>query len=126
MVLENKDADILIITHGNILDNSIQAVERNPKASIYCMNRIKPVDAGSLDAIFSKYSKIVVIEDHFKSSGLYNTLCQFAVESDHKYINLYSIAPPDRYEERIGDRDYFADRYGYSSEKIGEYLETLS
>lgn len=126
MVISSKLSDILVITHGNILEDCVKAASINHKFSIYCMNKIKPLDKDSLNLLFKKYSKIVVIEDHFVSSGLYNTLCQYLVESNSHKTKLYSIAPLGRYEEIVGDKAFFADRYGFSPPKINKFVLNLS
>jgi hypothetical protein len=33
---------------------------------------------------------------------------------------------PDRYEERVGDKDCFANRYGLTPEKIRAYILELA
>ncbi|MDB4349674.1 hypothetical protein OAA99_01835 [Omnitrophica bacterium] len=126
MVIDSEQPEALIITHGNILENCVKAASTNPKVSVYCMNKIKPIEKDVLEALFKKYSTVVVIEDHFAGSGLYNTLCQYLVERKLYKTNLYSIAPPDCYEEEVGDKSFFADRYGFSPEKINEFISNLS
>jgi len=125
MVIMNDKSDILIVTHGTILENCIKATEINNNFSIYCMNKIKPLNKTKIRELFKKYSKIVVIEDHIVTSGLYNSLCQCLVEMQYKQTNLYHIGTPEIYEERVGDKHYFADKYGYSPEKIARFVSKL-
>jgi len=59
-----------------------------------------------------------------KSTGLFNTVCQDVVET--RYCGkVHSISTPNGFEKVIGDELYFADRYGYSPEKIVERLKCL-
>ena len=125
MIIINDKSDILIITHGTILENCVKASKINNNFSIYCMNKIKPLNKTKIREIFKKYSKIVIIEDHFVTSGLYNSLCQFLVEMQYKQTNLYHIGTPEVYEERVGDKHYFANKYGYSPEKIAQFISKL-
>lgn len=113
----NKKSDILVVTHGTVLENCVKAAKLS-NFSIYCMNKIKPLNKTKLKKLFERYSKIVVVEDHFITSGLFNSLCQTLPE-----IKLYGIGTPEVYEEKVGDKDYFAERYGYSPEKIAKFIE---
>jgi len=125
MVKMNNKSEILIITYGTMLENCLKAAEINNNFSIYCMNKIKPLNKEELINIFKNYLKIIVVEDHFVSSGLYNSLCQFLIEMQYKEIDLYSIGTPEIYEDRVGDNNYFADKYGYSPEKIAQFVSKL-
>ncbi len=122
MVVSNPNADTLLITHGNMLEDCVKAARINARLAVYAMNKILPLDRDELDRIFSIYSRIVVVEDHLAGSGLYNTLCQYAVESEKGRAKLCVIAPPDCYEDRIGDRNYFASKYGFTPEQIAKNL----
>lgn len=118
-------SDVLVITHGTTLENCIKAAQINNSFSVYCMNKVKPLDADTLRKLFGEYQKIVVVEDHFVGSGLYNSLCQALVEARTKDTTLYSIAPPDCYEDAVGDATFFAERYGYTPEKINKFVSKL-
>jgi transketolase len=118
MVRVSEESDVLIITHGTIIQSIMKALGEPPIASVYCMTKIKPLDKETLAPLLRKYPKIVVIEDHFGGSGLFNSLCQYAVESRITGGRLLSLASLDRYADRIGDKDYFADLYGLTPEKV--------
>lgn len=126
MVVENSQSDILIITHGNILQNIMEAIGKDRIASIYCMTKIKPLVKDELDVLFKEYSTVVVIEDQLVSSGLYSILCRYVVEYGSLNTNLLSIAPEDCYAERAGDKNYFAEKYGLSSESIHKFILSLT
>jgi transketolase len=123
--LKGPSDDVLVITHGTTLENCIKAAQISNNLSVYCMNKVKPLDVDTLRKLFGEYPKIVVVEDHFVSSGLYNSLCQTLVESRIKDTALYAIAPPDRYEDAVGDANYFAEKYGYSPERISTFVYSL-
>jgi len=125
MVIENDESDVLVITHGTMLESCVKAANINNNFSTYCMNKIKPLDKKKIGEIFEKYPKIVVVEDHFVTSGLYNSLCQCLAEMQCERTHLYCLGTPEKYEDMVGDRDYFADRYGYSPEKIAQFISTL-
>lgn len=120
----DSEPNLLVITHGTMLENCIKAAKINNSFSIYCMNKIKPLNRRELEALFKRFAKIIVVEDHFVTSGLYNSLCQILVEMGCQ-TQLCSIGVPEKYEERVGDKEYFADKYGYSPEKIARFISEV-
>jgi transketolase C-terminal domain/subunit len=125
MAVRNSSSDILVITHGTMIENCVKAVNLCDTFSICCMNKIKPLDKEQLRGLFERFSRIVVIEDHMVTSGLYNSVCQCLVEMRFPGITLYSIGTPEIYEDVVGDKGFFADRYGYSPEKIALFISGL-
>jgi transketolase len=125
MVIANDKSDVLVITHGTMLESCVKAANINNKFSIYCMNKIKPLDKIRIKEIFERYPRIVVVEDHFVTSGLYNSLCQCLAEMQCQRTQLYCLGTPEKYEAMAGDRDYFADKYGYSPAKIAQFISIL-
>ena len=125
MVNENRGSRLLVITHGTMLENCLKAVGTEGAFSLYCMNKIKPLEKDEISDVFLQYPKILVVEDHIVSSGLYNLLSQFLVESKLYTTELYSLAPPEGYERTVGDKNYFADKYGLTPEKIRNYTAEL-
>lgn len=122
MAVSNPRSEVLLITHGNLLENCIKAAEKNPRFAVYAMNKILPLDRNELKRLFSVYTDIVVIEDHLVGSGLYSILCQYVVETMGSRARLHVIAPPDCYEDRVGNKDYFAFKYGFTPEQIAKWL----
>jgi transketolase len=126
MAHRDDDSDILVVTHGMTLSNCMEAVKGARRFSIYCMNRIKPIDRTEVEKLFETYKKIVVVEDHFVDSGLSNSLNQLFAQIRPTGTAIFSLGPSEHYEEEVGDSDYFADKYGYSSEKIIAYIEKIN
>lgn len=125
MVIKNDKSDILVVTHGTMLRNCVEAAKISNNFSIYSMDRIKPLNKIKIRELFKKYSKVVVIEDHIITSGLYNSLCQCLVEMGIQKTHLCYIGTPEKYESIVGDKDYFADIYGYSPQKIAQFISKL-
>jgi len=126
LVKEHDESDLVVITHGTMLENCVKAAEINNNFSIYCMNRIKPLDREEIGRILKRYLKIVVVEDHMVTSGLYNSLCEIFVDMQCQQKHIYCIGPPEKYEDIVGDNNFFADRYGYSPGKIARFVSKLS
>lgn len=124
-IVDHPDSDVLVITHGNILENIVKGLEGFTSASIFCLNQLKPLPSAQLTPLFHRFPTIVVIEDHLAGSGLYNSLCQFAVQSELVGSRLLSLAPQDRYEDRAGDKNYFSEKYGLTGGQIKKFIESL-
>ena len=113
----DTESPVLVISHGKMISNSVSAFNRAPVFSLYAMDRIKPLDDEILNNLFDRFETIIVIEDNFRS-GLYNSLCQWAVETEASRRKIISIAPKDSYDDVLGDSDYLEDRHGLSPAKI--------
>ncbi|CAN2046956.1 conserved hypothetical protein [Candidatus Magnetomoraceae bacterium gMMP-1] len=124
-IIKNSKSDILVITHGTTLENCVAAFEISNDFSIYCMNKIKPFNKTEVEKVIREYSKIIVIEDHMITSGLYDSLCPLFVEMKSGQKDFYHVGPPERYEEAVGDNNYFAEKYGYSVERIVKFISNL-
>jgi len=125
-IFQNIESDLLVITHGTILKNCIDAYEKCKNFSLYCMNRIKPFEEQDLKEILSNYSKVLVIEDHFGTSGLYAMLCQFIVNNKLMHMQMNSLAPEALFESKVGDNGYYSEKYGYSVDQIVEKIALIS
>lgn len=124
-IIINHKSDILVIAHGKMIKNSVDAEKMFPNFSIFAMDRIKPLDESKLESLLRKYHKIIVVEDNFKS-GLFNSICQFAAEKQVSEINLHSINPPEAYESVIGDSSFLENKYGLTPEKIASSIRAIT
>src|SRR3990167_1719657 len=101
--IEEKRAKVLVITHGKMLLNSLEAVKMlSGKTSVFAMDRIKPLDSALLKKLFTAYPQIIVVENNF-NSGLYNSLCQWVMENGIVPKALVSIATKEDYGKTTGN-----------------------
>ena len=114
----------LVISHGKMVGNAKDAFDQLPQFSIFAMDRIKPLDATLLVSLFEKFETIIVIEDNFRS-GLFNSLCQWAVEEKACHTNIFSISPNESYDEVMGDSQFLEDTHGLSVSKINERIVNI-
>ena len=118
------ESRILVISHGKMISNALVAHRISPVFSIFAMDRIKPLDHNLLSNLFDQFTTIIVIEDNFRS-GLYNSLCQWAVETEAPHRKVISIAPEESYDKIMGNSDYLEDRHGLSPEKINARITKI-
>jgi len=107
----------LIITHGKMVSNALEAYKIKNSFSILAMDQIKPIDHNLLNDLFSTYSRIYVIEDNF-NSGLFNSVCQWSIENKMIVEKLVSIAPEFRYESVVGSSSYLENIHGLNPTQI--------
>jgi deoxyxylulose-5-phosphate synthase len=107
-----------------MVGNAKDAFDQLPQFSIFAMDRIKPLDDTLLVSLFEKFETIIVIEDNFRS-GLFNSLCQWAVEEKACHTNIFSISPNESYDEVMGDSQFLEDTHGLSVSKINERIVNI-
>jgi len=118
------DHPTLVISHGKMVGNAIDAYSQLPNFSIFAMDKIKPLDDSLLVSLFLKYKTIIVIEDNFRS-GLFNSICQWAIEKKASHTNIFSISPNESYDEIMGDSEFLEDKHGLSVYKINERIKDI-
>ena len=125
-MVQREGASLLAISHGKMAQNCYKAAALNKEFSVFAMDRIKPLDIDVLRALLSQYKKIIVVEDCFRSAGLYNAICQSIVENNMQGdAKIISLSVPEAYEPRIGDPAYMDDHFGLSPEKIAAFMKTV-
>jgi len=77
-----KGEKIAILSFGTMLDICLKASKKLSEKSIshavYNMRFLKPIDEEMLNEIFSKFAKIIVVEDHIDTGGLSSIIREFA------------------------------------------------
>ena len=101
---------IAILSYGTMLDICLKASkklsEKSVSHAIYNMRFLKPIDKKGLEEIFSKFEKIIVVEDHIEIGGLSSIVKEFAFESGKKkkmeFMNLrQSFFRPGNFPDAI-------------------------
>ncbi|HEY4521441.1 MAG TPA: transketolase C-terminal domain-containing protein [Candidatus Paceibacterota bacterium] len=124
--IEEKRAKVLVITHGKMLLNSLEAVKMlSGKTSVFAMDRIKPLDSALLKKLFTAYPQIIVVENNF-NSGLYNSLCQWVMENGIVPKALVSIAPKEDYGKTTGNVAWLEGWYGLTATDIAKHIKKIA
>jgi transketolase len=120
MAAGNSESQVLLLTHGNVFEYCLAAAQKDGRLGVYCMNKIRPLEKSDLEPLLRTYRNILVVEDQVCTGGLYNMICQYMVQSRIQGCRLDVIALPEQYVEKVGDRNFYADNFAFSSEKIIE------
>ena len=104
--------DVAILTIGPIGNYAITASEELAKedvsAAVYDMRFIKPLDEVLLHEVFSKFNKVVTIEDNAIQGGLGSAVIEFMV--DHGYhAEVKRLGIQDRIFEHGSQDQLFAE-----------------
>ena len=82
------------------LGNTIQEIlDKHPKLDVahYDMVFVKPLDTELLKTIFSKYTKILTVEDGTVNGGFGNAIEAYAQENAFTHTRIKTIGIPDRF-----------------------------
>jgi 1-deoxy-D-xylulose-5-phosphate synthase len=80
--------DLAILTLGHMGNYAVEACEKLSKQQVevahYDMRFVKPLDEGMLHEIFSKYSKVITVEDGCVQGGFGSAILEFMAEHNYK------------------------------------------
>ena len=112
--------DIAILTLGHIGNEAVKAcLELNAEGyhpAHYDLRFAKPLDERMLHEVFSKFSKVITIEDGCIQGGFGSAVLEFA--ADHKYkADIKRLGMPDAVIEH-GEQAELWDECGYDSHAI--------
>ena len=116
-----KDGDeVAILTIGHIGNSALEACEELQKSghdiALYDMRFVKPLDEELLHDIFSKFNKIITVEDGCLPGGFGSAILEFM--SDHGYVaTVKRLGIPDRVIEH-GEPQQLHQECGYDTVSI--------
>jgi 1-deoxy-D-xylulose-5-phosphate synthase len=118
IIREGEDIAILTIGHiGNYAVTACEELERlGVDAAHYDMRFVKPLDEKMLHAVFSKFDKILTVEDGCLMGGFGSAVLEFM--GDHGYMaRVRRLGIPDRIVEH-GEQLELHHECGFSPEGI--------
>lgn len=104
--------DIAILTIGHIGNEGVKAVnslkKKGVSAALYDMRFVKPLDELMLHEIFSKFDKVVTVEDGCVQGGFGSAILEFM--ADHQYsAKVVRLGMPDRVVEHGSQEELWAE-----------------
>ena len=126
----SKGSDILILSHGSILGQiklSLKSLKKlKISAELVNVVSLKPIDE-SIIKLFSKFKKIVTIEEHTSVGGLGNIISEKILKYKIK-TELYSFSLPDKFGP-TAKYDHLLKYHGLDAggitKKIGKLLKKI-
>jgi len=122
-----EGADIAILTIGP-LGNEIAAIanlldDENISVAHYDMRFVKPLDKNILTKIFTKFDKIITIEDNSIVGGFGSAVAEFMVENQYN-AKIKMLGIPDKFIEH-GTQEELYKICGYDSLSIYETIKNM-
>ncbi len=117
-----KGKDIAILTIGSIGNKALESIpilnKKNIYPSVYNMRFVKPLDKTLLTAIFTKYKKIITLEDGCLMGGFGTAILEFASDNNF-YLPIRRLGIPDKVFEH-GSQNELYNEAGYQTKHIIE------
>lgn len=91
--------EIAVLTIGSIGNQIINLQSEFPKGKVahYDMQFVKPLDETLLHHIFSKFTKIITLEDGCIKGGFGSAILEFANENNYQKTTLKILGIPDKF-----------------------------
>jgi 1-deoxy-D-xylulose-5-phosphate synthase len=117
--LRNGD-ELAILTIGHIGNYAVEVCEKLEKKGIRVahadMRFVKPIDEKLLHEVFTKYKKIITVEDGCVQGGFGSAVLEFM--ADHNYVaNVKRLGIPDEVVEH-GEQMELHQECGFDPEHI--------
>ncbi|TNF00920.1 MAG: 1-deoxy-D-xylulose-5-phosphate synthase [Bacteroidetes bacterium] len=124
-VSHGEDIAILTVGHpGNFAQEAIQNLqEKGISAAHYDMRFVKPIDETLLHEVFSKFSKVITVEDGCLMGGFGSAVLEFMADQNY-HAQIVRLGIPDEYIHHGTQKELWAD-CGYDSAAIAATAEQL-
>lgn len=124
--LRNGD-DVAILTVGHVGNYAVDVCEKleqqNIEVAHFDMRFVKPIDEKLLHEVFSKYSKIITVEDGCVEGGFGSAVLEFM--ADHNYsADLKRLGIPDAVIEH-GEQIELQHEAGFDPENIEKVVREM-
>ena len=112
--------DIAILTIGHIGNYAVTACEelesKGIKAAHYDMRFVKPIDEELLHEVFTKYNKVITIEDGCVVGGMGSAVLEFMSNNNYS-VQVKRLGIPDNFVEH-GEQQELHVECGYDIKSI--------
>lgn len=117
--LEGDPALPIWIGYGTTTAALLELRQQRPEAGILIFQQVSPLDPVALGPILARYRRAIIVEDHFPHSGLYGSLCRYAMEQGWP-VRLQSAAPSEYSLTVSTSENGYFHRFGMSVESLVE------
>jgi 1-deoxy-D-xylulose-5-phosphate synthase len=125
--LISEGEDVAILTLGHIGNNAVTACESLAKNGIhaahYDLRFVKPLDEKLLHDIFSRFKKIVTVEDGCIQGGFGSAILEFMADNNY-YAEVRRLGIPDRIVEH-GEQSELYQECNFDAAGIEQAVTSL-
>ncbi|MFN3404554.1 MAG: 1-deoxy-D-xylulose-5-phosphate synthase [Cytophagaceae bacterium] len=119
--------EIAILTFGHVGNYAVEACETLKEEDIhpahFDMRFVKPIDEDLLHKVFSKFKKIITVEDGCLPGGFGSTVLEFMADN-HYSARVVRLGIPDRIIEH-GEQPELHRECGYDAKAITEAARSI-
>jgi 1-deoxy-D-xylulose-5-phosphate synthase len=112
--------DVAILTIGHIGNYAVKACQELAEEGVfpahYDMRFVKPLDTAMLDEIFSKFDKVITVEDGCLMGGFGSAVLEYMADAGHS-AKVIRLGMPDSIVEH-GSQDELYKECGYDAAAI--------
>ncbi len=94
-----KKSDNIFLTYGALVEELYPLFLENNQ-SILIFNKLHPIENNKILEILNKYKNVYVVEDHFSSIGLYDSICKLITNFKVNF-KIIPLSPKD-YDLKVG------------------------
>lgn len=125
VICEGEDVAILTIGHiGNYAVTACESLSKNGiQAAHYDLRFIKPLDEQLLHTVFSRFKKIVTVEDGCIQGGFGSAILEFMADNNY-FADVRRLGIPDRIVEH-GEQTELHRECNFDSEGIEKAVMSL-
>ncbi len=124
-IKDGSDVAILSIGHpGNLVTEAIEKLEsENISVAHYDMRFAKPIDEELLHEVFSKFKKVITVEDGCIVGGMGSAVLEFMADNNYSAI-VKRLGIPDEFIEH-GEQNELYTECGFSPEQIAKTTKEI-
>lgn len=125
MVTDGSEVAVLSVGHpGNLVIKAFQILEKeNIRPAHYDMRFVKPLDEAILHEVFSRFKKIITVEDGTIAGGFGSAVVEFMVQNQYGSM-LRMLGIPDEFIEHGTQRQLYRE-CGYDPEGIANAIREI-
>lgn len=117
VVPTSPERDIALIATGSMVSTAMRMADtRFPRASVWSVPSIKPIDARQVADICRQHKLVVVLEEHSVLGGLGAAIAEVA--SELAPVRILRVGVPDRFSHQCGSYEYLLKEHGLDQATI--------
>ncbi|MDA9657596.1 transketolase family protein, partial [Alphaproteobacteria bacterium] len=113
--------DITIIAIGGLLYNAVNAAKELSKEGIntrvISIGSLKPLDKKTILSAAAETKAMITLEEHSIIGGLGSAVAEVLIENNFN-IPFKRLGVPSEFPERVGDQEWFLQKYGLDMKGI--------
>jgi 1-deoxy-D-xylulose-5-phosphate synthase len=125
--LVSEGEEIAILTIGHVGNYAVEATKIHKEEELfpahYDMRFAKPLDEELLHHIFSKFHKVITVEDGCLKGGFGSAILEFMAEHNYQ-AKVIRLGIPDEFIEH-GEQPELHHQCGYDTEAITDTVRSL-